>query len=64
MGGAHASAVETAGAHTATMKSSTATEPSAAATAGISIIGNETDGYENERCQNSKNASKHGIPPL
>jgi hypothetical protein len=56
--------METSGAHSAAVKSPTATEPSAASTACIGIIWNETDGYENECRQNSKNASKHGIPPF
>jgi hypothetical protein len=57
----HATAVETAGAHTP----AAATESSAAATAPTRkrIIWRETDGDENERCQSSKKASKHGVPP-
>ncbi|MBR0907357.1 hypothetical protein [Bradyrhizobium liaoningense] len=57
MGDAGATTMETSGAYTTTMKA-------AASTAGVCIIGNETDGDQNHRRQSSEKASKHGFPPL
>jgi len=57
MGDAGATAMETSGAHTTTMEA-------AAAAASVCIIGNETDGDQNDRRQSSEKTSKHGFPPL
>ncbi|UQR62301.1 hypothetical protein LRP30_36930 [Bradyrhizobium sp. C-145] len=57
-------AVDRPSAHAAAMKSTAATEPTSAATAGVCIVRNKADRDENQSSQKSEKASKHGIPPL
>jgi hypothetical protein len=54
-------AMETAGPHTASVKSSATTESTATAASGEGIVWNQTGSDEDERCQSSENISKHGF---
>jgi hypothetical protein len=61
-----ATAVETAGTHATSMKSSASkpTTTTTTAATGKSVVGDKAYANQNKCCQSSENAPKHGVPPL